>query len=44
MRPIQNDTNRILHGSLGELPIKRATSSRRDSAELPHDKTERRFI
>jgi hypothetical protein len=44
MRPIQNYTKCILHGSLGGLPIKRAISSRRDSAELPHEKAERRFI
>jgi hypothetical protein len=44
MRPIQNEQNRILHGSLGELLIKHATSSRRDSAELLHEKAERRFI
>jgi len=44
MRPIQNETNRILHGSLGGLLIKHAISSRRDSAELLHEITERRFI
>lgn len=44
MRPIQNVTKRILHGSLGGLPIKRATSSMRDSAELPREIAERRFI
>lgn len=44
MRPIQNETNRILDGSLGGLQIKCATSLMRDSAELPRDIVERRFI
>jgi hypothetical protein len=44
MRPIQNVTMRVLHGSLGELQIRSVASSRRDSAELPRETNERRFI
>jgi hypothetical protein len=43
MRPIQND-KKLLNGSLGGLLIKQAASLMRDSAELPRDIVERRFI
>jgi len=44
MRPIQNVTKRILHGSLGGSLIKHAASLMRNSAELPREMIERRFI